>query len=190
MIDPADRLPPQPNAALSPAQRDAAVLFEAERGTPVFGPFHPLLRAPDTMLAMHRLGQQVRYHNSLGQRLAEFIILMVARRHRQALEWDIHAPIARAEGVAEATIADLAQDRRPTAMAADEALVFDALTELWRRDGLSDATWADLVGAFGEAGCINLIVTAGYYTTLAQVMNAARTPSPSGAAGIGWRQPL
>lgn len=175
-----DRLPPIDPADLTEDQIAAAEAFKSSRGTAVFGPFVPLLRSPETMLRVQRLGEQCRYHNSLGLRLSEFVILMVARRHGQPVEWAIHAPIAEKAGVAPGTIAALADGRRPTAMAADEALVHDALCEMWAHDNWSDATWEAIRQRFGEDGIIDLVVTAGYYALLANVMNVARTASPPG----------
>lgn len=165
---------------MTQSQRTAAQAFEAQRGTPVFGPFVPLLRSPELMPRLAAVGQHCRYANALGSRLAEFIVLLVSRRFSADLEWDIHAPIAERAGVAAATIADLKSGRRPQAMAADEALVYDTVEELWRHHGLSDASYAAVVAAFGEAGVIDLTATVGYYATLALVLNVARTPSPSG----------
>jgi 4-carboxymuconolactone decarboxylase len=65
-------------------------------------------------------------------------------------------------------------------MTEDEALVFDTVRALWDEGGLSDAAWAAAVARFGEAGLIDLIATVGYYATIAQVMNAARTAPPPG----------
>ncbi len=110
-----DRLPPIPPADQTPAQREASAAFEASRGTPVFGPFAPLLRSPELMLRVQKVGEYCRYQNSLGLRLSEFIILLVARRHDQALEWAIHAPIAAKAGVPQAVIDQIAQGRRPRA---------------------------------------------------------------------------
>lgn len=177
---PADRLPPLSPAEQSAAQAAASEAFRASRGTPVFGPFAPLLRSPELMLRVQALGEYCRYHNALGLRLSEFIILLVARRHDQAVEWAIHAPIAERAGVAPDSIEAIAHGGRPAAMPADEALIFDALAELWAHDRWSDATYAAVLAAFGAQGLIDLVATAGYYALLANVMNVARTASPPG----------
>jgi 4-carboxymuconolactone decarboxylase len=177
---PDDRLPPLSPTEQSEAQAAACEAFSASRGTPVFGPFVPLLRSPELMLRVQALGEYCRYHNALGLRLSEFIILLVARRHSQAVEWAIHAPIAERAGVALSTIDAVAHGRRPAAMPADEALIFDALAEMWAHDRWSDATYAAVLDAFSAQGLIDLVATAGYYTLLANVMNVARTAPPPG----------
>jgi 4-carboxymuconolactone decarboxylase len=65
-------------------------------------------------------------------------------------------------------------------MPADEATVYDYLGELHAKQAVSDATYARAVAAFGEAGVVDLTAVAGYYTTLAMILNVARTPVPPG----------
>jgi 4-carboxymuconolactone decarboxylase len=97
------------------------------------------------------------------------------------VEWAIHAPIALREGIAAATIEAVADGRRPTTMAADESAVYEFSMELHQHHGVSDQTWADAVGRFGEQGVVDLIGINGYYALLSMVMNAARTPVPASA---------
>ncbi len=175
-------MPPLPTEQLSPAQDEASATFKASRGTAVFGPFVPLLRSPELMLRVQKVGEYCRFHNALGLKLSEFIILLVARRHNQPVEWAIHAPIAEASGVTAQTIAAIARGQRPATLDIDEALIFDALTELWTHDRWSDATYEAVRGQFGEQGLIDLVTTASYYALLANVMNVARTTSPPGPA--------
>jgi 4-carboxymuconolactone decarboxylase len=146
----------------------------------VFGPFVPLLRSPELMLRCQQVGIHCRYNSAMGLRLTEFAILMVARRWSQNVEWAIHAPIAADAGVGSETIAALLEGRRPDMMAEDEAVVFDAVCDLWDSGGWSDSTYAAMTSRFGEAGVIDLIGTVGYYALLAQVMNVARTDAPGG----------
>ena len=175
-------MPPLATDQLNPAQDEASATFKASRGTEVFGPFVPLLRSPELMLRVQKVGEHCRYHNALGLKLSEFIILLVARRHNQPVEWAIHAPIAEASGVAAQTIAAIAQGQRPATLDADEALVFDALAEMWAHHRWSDATYGAVKARFGEQGLIDLVTTAGYYALLANVMNVTRTSCPEGPA--------
>jgi 4-carboxymuconolactone decarboxylase len=63
-------------------------------------------------------------------------------------------------------------------MARKDAVVYDFFTALERRRSVSDAIYRRAVAAFGEAGVIDLIGVIGYYTTLAMILNVARTPPP------------
>jgi len=115
-------------------------------------------------------------------RLSELAILVIARHWSQQVEWAIHAPIAKAQGLSAALIDDIAHGRRPAAMSDDEAAVHDFCTELLRKQTVGDANWARAVQRFGEQGAVDLLGIAGYYSFLAMVMNAARTAVPDSAA--------
>jgi 4-carboxymuconolactone decarboxylase len=174
----ADRLPPIAAAHWSDAQRRfAQEIIDGPRGA-LIAPFIPLLRSPELMAHAQRMGEYLRYRSAIGLRLSELAILVTARQWSQQVEWAIHAPIARREGIAAETIEAIAQGRRPPGMPPDEAAVHDFCIELHRDRGVGDATWADVVERFGEAGAVDLIGINGYYAMLAMVMNAARTPAP------------
>lgn len=175
-----DRLPPVPADQMTSAQRAVAAEISAGRRGALYGPFVPLLRSPELTRRLQKVGEYLRYEPALPSRLREMAILMVAREWTQDFEWDAHAPLAEQEGLARDTIDALADGRRPPAMAADEALVHDFVTELQRSRTVSDATYAGAVAALGEQGVVDLVALTGYYTTLAMIMNVARTPLPEG----------
>jgi len=178
-IDPGpDRLPPIPPAQWTADQRtEAEAMIAGPRGA-VLAPFIPLMRSPELMGHVQRMGEYLRYRSAIGVRLTELAILVTAHEWRQGVEWAIHAPIAEREGLAAAIIEAIARDERPAALADDEATVYDVCVELHRQRGVSDATWARAVARFGERGVVDLIGINGYYAMLAMVMNAARTPAP------------
>jgi len=145
----------------------------------LIAPFVPLLRSPELMGHAQRMGEYLRYRSAIGLRLSELAILLTAHAWSQPVEWAIHAPIAQREGIAPETIAAIENGRRPATLADDEAVVYDFCIELHRDKAISDTTWARAVERFGEQGTVDLIGINGYYTLLAMVMNAARTPLPS-----------
>jgi 4-carboxymuconolactone decarboxylase len=177
-----DRLPPLKPDQLTSAQKAASEEFLRTRKTPVFGPFTPLLRSPDLMLAAKDMGDYLRYKSTLGQHISEFAILVVSRQWSQPVEWEIHQPIALKNGVSQATADAIAAGRRPTDMDEKEAVSYDFLTELDRTRQIKDATYARAVKAFGEPGVVDLTGIAGYYTLLAMTMNVARTPNATNNA--------
>ena len=176
-----DRMPPLPEGSYTPAQARAARELAATPRGAVFGPFVPLLRSPDLLSPLQRTGEYLRYRSAFAPRLSEFAILFVARRWMQEYEWCVHAPIAASAGVPAAHIAALAEGRRPDGMDADHATIHDFLAELFDRHAVSDTTYARALERFGERGIIDLTGLAGYYSTLAMVLNVARTPLPAGA---------
>jgi 4-carboxymuconolactone decarboxylase len=65
-------------------------------------------------------------------------------------------------------------------MDAAAAAIWDLLDELYRSRRVSDETYARALAELGEVGVVEVVATAGYYSTLATVMNTARTPAPGG----------
>ena len=174
-----DRLPPLPPDRWSDAQRrEAEEVIRGPRGALV-SPFVPLLRSPELMGHAQRMGEYLRYRSAIGLRLSELAILITAHAWSQPVEWAIHAPIALREGISADTIAAIEQGHRPSALADDEAVVYDFSIELQRDRALSDSTWQRAIDHFGEHGTVDLIGINGYYTLLAMVMNAARTAVPA-----------
>ena len=172
-----DRLPPIPPEQWTPSQRkEAEAMIAGPRGA-VLAPFIPLMRSPELMGHVQRIGEYLRYRSAIGVRLTELAILVTASEWQQAVEWAIHAPIAEREGISTETIAALSRRERPATLAGDEAAVYDVCVELHRERRVSDASWSQAIAHFGEAGVVDLIAINGYYALLAMVMNAARTPA-------------
>src|SRR5690242_9338742 len=108
-----DRLPPIPPEEWTPEQRTrAAEIISGPRGRLV-SPFVPLLRSPELMTLTQRLGEYLRFRSAIGTELSELAILVIARQWSQRVEWAVHAPIARAQGLREDLIEDLAAGRKP-----------------------------------------------------------------------------
>lgn len=175
-----DRLPPLTEEQMTAAQRTAAAEISAGPRGAVIGPFAPLLRSPELMTRLQKVGEYLRYESPLDRRLFEMTILWVARWWDQQFEWSYHHPLALAAGLDPAIADALAEDRRPDGMDDAAAAVWGVLDELFRIRRISDLTWGAAVAQLGEAGVVEIVATAGYYTTLAVVMNAAGTPAESG----------
>ncbi len=173
-----DRMPAIPAETYNDAQKKAASEFEAIRKRPVFGPFVPLLRSPEVMVRAAEMGEYLRYRTSLGQKLSEFTILIMAREWTQDYEWYVHHPEALKAGL-KAEIADAVREgRRPEGMAGDEETLYDFVTELNRTKRVSDRTYERAVKTFGEKGVIDIVGIQGYYALLAMTLNVSRLELP------------
>jgi 4-carboxymuconolactone decarboxylase len=173
-----ERMPPLPPEKMSAAQRKAADAMTAGPRGGVKGPFVPLIRSPELMDRLQKVGEYLRFQSSLEPRISEFIMLIVSREWTQHFEWFVHVPLGRKAGLGEALIAALAERRRPAGMREDEEIVYDFCDELLRTRGVSDTTYRRAVEKFGEAGVIDIVAVAGYFTTVSMVMNVAHTPPP------------
>jgi 4-carboxymuconolactone decarboxylase len=58
------------------------------------------------------------------------VILVTAREWSQDYEWFVHQPIALKAGISKDIADAIADGRRPTAMSADEEIVYDFTIEL------------------------------------------------------------
>lgn len=169
-----NRLPPIPAEELTADQRTAVDEMVAGRRGAVIGPFIATLRSPELTRRLQRLGEYLRYHAALPEKLREMAILLTAQEWRQGFEWEVHAPLAEKAGLSGATIDAVAAGRVPDSMDRGESLVYAVVTELHRTQAVSDATYDAAVQHFGEQGVVDLVAMTGYYTTLAMILNVAQ----------------
>jgi 4-carboxymuconolactone decarboxylase len=176
----ADRMPPIPASQWTDAQKKAAEEITSGPRKDLVGPFIPLLRSPEYMSRLQRVGEYLRYKTNLGSGISEFIILLIARHWTQQFEWYSHEALALKAGIKPETIKAVAEGRRPAAMTPDEEMVFDYVAELLMNQSVSDPAYARILNRFGEQGVIDITGLCGYYTTLGMLMNVTRTPVPPG----------
>ncbi|GAA3774410.1 carboxymuconolactone decarboxylase family protein [Plantactinospora mayteni] len=185
---PPDLLPPLADAALSDAQRAAVARIAAGPRGGLVGPFVPLLRSPELMTRLQLVGEYLRFDSVLDDDLVELVILYVARAWDQDFEFGYHHPLALRAGLPPAVVEAVARGVRPTAGRPEVGLVYDLVDELHTTRQVSDPVYTAAVAALGEVRVVEAVATAGYYTTLAMTMNAARTPPPDGAPRLPARE--
>ena len=184
-----DRLPPLAREQMDAAQRAAADELTAGPRKGVKGPFIPLLRSPELLARLQKVGEYLRFDNALPARLSEFATLVVSRAWSQPFEWFVHVPLALQAGTTAETVAAVRVGRRPTEMSPDEALVHDFAIELMQHHGVSDDTYRRCVEAFGERGVIDLVGSIGYFVWMSMILNVAHTPAAE-VAGVEALPPL
>lgn len=176
----AARFPDIPREQMNEAQRR---VYDAIAGGPrggVRGPFSALLRSPELTDRVQKLGEYLRFNSSLPPRLNEFAILVNARFWDSKYEWFAHRPLAIKGGLSESITADLAQNRRPAGMQADEELVYDFCMALHKNHFVDDALFRRGVALIGERGVVDLVGVSGYYTLVSMVLNVAEIALPAG----------
>lgn len=173
-------------ADLTDAQRAAADRIASGPRGELNGPFVPLLRSPELMTRLQLVGEYLRFGAVLDDDLRELVILTVARAWDQQFEWGFHHPLALAAGLPPETVDAVAAGRRPPGRTA-VGLVWDLVDELLATREVSDAVYGAVIAELGEEKVVEVVGTAGYYTTLAMVMNVARTPPPAGAPRLPRR---
>ena len=174
----AERFPALKPEDMTVDQRRVAEAIVAGPRKSMGGPFNAWLRSPALADKLQQVGEQVRFHSSLAPRLSEFAILITARAWDADYEWYAHYPLALKAGLAPSIAADLAKGRRPRAMAADEAAVYDMMAELRRTHRVSDPTYAKTQKILGDAGVIDLVALSGYYDLVSMTLNTAQVAPP------------
>jgi 4-carboxymuconolactone decarboxylase len=173
------RLDPLPVEQLSPQQKAIHDKILGNRKK-LGGPFGVLLRNPDLATAASGVVDALRGNGKLEKRIYELIVMTVARHWSAQYAWAVHEPLARATGLSEETIEALRARRKSASAKPDEALVYDAVTELMGGKVLSTSTYERLLKQFGLDTTIELISTAGLYSMIATVLNGFDVPTPNG----------
>ena len=173
-----DRFKPLPYEQMDPAQKKMAETMAAGRGPG--GSFNIIVRSPDSGSLFYDMGERVRFHMSVPDKLKEIAILLTARYWTAHFEWQAHRRAAAQAGLSEEKIKAIAEGRRPAGMSSDEETVYNFVTELYKTKNVSDATFGALKNLVGERGVVDIVVTAGYYQVVSMGMNVDRRPLGEG----------
>lgn len=174
------RMPPLAEDQMTDVQKHAVAQMLAGPRGKVEGPYWAIMRSPGLMAAMQAAGEYFRFHCAVEKRLVELAILITARSWTQQFVWDFHAAVALKAGVKSTSVDALAEGRRPLDLSADEATVYDFVTEVIANKSVSDATYDRALALLGETGLMDLLGAVGYYTMLSTVLNVARVPLDAG----------
>jgi 4-carboxymuconolactone decarboxylase len=174
------RFPQLTVAQLSDAQRPLGQAIMKISRVGIAGPYNPMLRSPVFGQRMFDLLAYLRWETSVPLRLNEFAILIVGRQWRSQVEWFAHVPIAEKAGLSRQVIAELKTGKRPPSMAADEAAVYDFVTELTTNHEVSDETFERTKRLLGEQQIVDLTAVAGTYITIAMLLAMAEENVPPG----------
>jgi 4-carboxymuconolactone decarboxylase len=174
-------MPPIPGDKMTPAQKalmDKVTSGQIQGGTR--GPLSVLLRSPATDEGIVRYGEYIRFHSTLPAKLSELACLLVTRHWTSQFPFSVHHKAAAQAGLSEATIAAIAEGKRPASMAKDEAVVYDFVTGFLKTTQITDANFAAAKNLLGERNLVELLGVVGYYEIVAMVLNTDRYPVPEG----------
>ena len=169
-----DRFKPLTYEQMTPEQKRFAEKALAGRGTG--GSFNISLQSPEAGELFFDMGERVRFHMSVPDKLKELTILLAGRYWGAHYEWLAHHRAAAQAGLSEDKIKAIMEGRRPAGMSADEETVYNFITELFKTRQVSDATFAAVKNLVGERGVVDLVVTAAYYQMVSMFMNVDRMP--------------
>ncbi len=135
---------------------------------------HPTLLEPFLAFAATLAARGV-----LPRRSSELLALRAAWNCRSPFEWGHHVIYARAAGIAEDEIRNVAFGPEAPEWSEDDRTLLRAADELDREQDLSDATWEALRQRWDEAQLVEIPFVVGLYTMLSMVANATGVPLES-----------
>jgi 4-carboxymuconolactone decarboxylase len=141
-------------------------------------PFRVYMRSPELAGKLEAVSDYVRWGAGQEPRLTELAIMITARQWSSQWIWRGHYRAAVRGGLDPSVGADIAAGRRPEKMRADETILYNYATEMYRDKAVSDATYAAAVKQFGEKGLIDLVAAMGYYDTVAMTLITAKAVAP------------
>jgi 4-carboxymuconolactone decarboxylase len=172
------RVPDLVPEQLTSQQKRIHAEIAGTRGGTVRGPFAIWLRLPEVADQANQFGNALRLHGKLDKRLFELMVLIVARHWSAQYEWFAHEKAALNTGISADIVESIRAGRRPVFAKADEALVYDIVSELSETRALSQGTYGRGVVALGLELMIELVTAAGFYTMVAMMLNAFDAPVP------------
>ncbi|OZI23129.1 4-carboxymuconolactone decarboxylase [Bordetella genomosp. 9] len=171
--------PLQPGQMNAEQQRIHDLIASGPRGR-VRGPLAVWLHRPALAEPAQALGRYCRYETSLTPRLSEWAILILARHWRSEFEWWAHKQMGLKAGLAETMIDALRDDQPIPYVHDDERLVHEFLTALHEKRHIPDALYEKATMVLGEAGIIDLVGIAGYYSLVSMTLNVFEIMPPEG----------
>ena len=148
--------------------------------------FRTLAIHGELMSRMRPLGSGILNHGLVPAREREIVLHRTCARAGAEYEWGVHAvAYARQVGLTAEQLAataggsDAAED---PSWSEQDALLIRLADELHETASVSDELWTQLKLHYTDPQLLELFVTAGWYRTLAYVINAARIPLEPWAA--------
>lgn len=144
------------------------------------GPFDPWLLSPEVAARALSTGNFIWERTTLGRRIVELAIIVTGRHWRSNVEWVAHERMAREQGVSDAVIQAVFEQRLPEDAPADELLTIQVCRALHETQDLPLPLYEQAVATWGEQGLMEMIQTIGYYTFVSMTLNAFDIPTAEG----------
>jgi 4-carboxymuconolactone decarboxylase len=144
------------------------------------GPLNIMLRNPEYAELARPMSTYLRFKAPFPEKLKELTIMLTGRFWGGTYVWWSHRPFAIKAGLSEALVMSLAKGERPANLAADEAMVYDFVTELLATRKVGDATYKAFVSRFSERDVVDVIALMGAYHTTSMLFAVERYPLPPG----------
>ena len=174
------RIPlPGPGSMTPDQQKVFDSVVNGPRGK-VVGPLRAAIHNPVLAERWQQLGETLRYNTVLDRQYSELAILVVARRWNCELEWTIHERDARRADLPNEVIEAIRELRPPEFSDPAHREIYE-YARMMQNDGqVSDLVHSAVATRWGVVGVVELTALIGYYTMVAQTLNAHGIPLPDG----------
>ena len=140
-------------------------------------PFDPWIRSPEVAQRAMSLGNYIWERTSVGRRIVELAIIVTGRHWRSNVEWVAHSRIAREQGVSDAVIQAVFEQRMPKDAPEDETLTIEVCRALHETQELPKVLYDRAIVMWGAQGLMDIIQTIGFYTFVSMTLNAFDIPT-------------
>jgi 4-carboxymuconolactone decarboxylase len=151
----------------------------AAKGVHHLGPYVPLLNHPQLAKRIEQLGYYYKYEATLPRDVYQFIVLVFSKHSDIAFEWADHIAAARAAGLSDEIIADIAEEKTvfPEPYGSVRACMSCALDYKSIPQPLQD----EIIKAFGIPGLLEIVTLCGFYGLIGMVNVCFDVPLPAHA---------
>ncbi len=173
------RIPPVTRDRVQEQFRAAFDEVSAPPGGVGTGPTSILKNSPEMARRAIHLSDYLRNEYPLPKKIQELAMLTTARALDCRYIWNAHAAAGRREGLSDALV-DALRDNRPLpSLPADEAAVVNYGTEFFKTHRVSQGTFQAALDQFGAQALTELTTLMGYYGMLAFNANAVDLDLPA-----------
>lgn len=180
------RIQPVSEASWSQEERELLLPVRQQRGyiLNVYATLacHPAMYRPWLGFARYILRE-----SSLPAREREMLICRIAWLTGGEYEWSAHIRLGKEAGLTDAEIARLAKGPDASGWPPSDAVLVQAVDELYYDAFISDATWNTLAKRFDAHQMMDLVFTVGAYKMLAMALNSFGTQLDKDMSGFSKR---
>jgi 4-carboxymuconolactone decarboxylase len=139
-----------------------------------------MIHSPEMRRRANELVNYLRDESSLPKKIQELVMILTARAMDCPYIWHAHGARARQQGISDAFVDALRDNRSLPALPAAEQIVVNYVQELFQTHQASPATFQAALDQFGPLGLTELTTLMGYYSLLAFNANSFEIDVPSG----------
>ncbi len=174
------RLPDVDPKTYTPEQKAAVEAMIRDFGVKqLSGPHRLFIADPRVFKGVSELIVAENNAIALDKRLVRLVAIMWSKKWNAQFEWFVQASLAKRDGLQPEVIEAIRAGQKPKFTKPDEQLVYDALTELFSNNAISDATFTSLHNTLGYAATADFINFSGIFNMAGMVINMLDMKAPA-----------